>query len=97
MNTDNMKFEGEHNGVPYEDLPTEKGAVVLHAGSVISANNPVNPQTLKEFSEVGPEKAARGIKLAGFTEIGLKTLGSDDAVCRGVACGLVRSSTGIQF
>lgn len=96
MNTENMKFEGEHNGIPYEDLPTEKGAVVLHDGSVISASNPTNPKTLKEFSEVDPEKAARGIKLAGFTEIGLKTLGSDDAGIRRVAIDLVRSPTGMQ-
>ncbi|AIM41098.1 internal virion protein with endolysin domain [Escherichia phage CICC 80001] len=96
MNTDGMKFEGEHNGIPYEDLPTEKGAVVLHDGSVISVSNPINPKTLKEFSEVDPEKAARGIKLAGFTEIGLKTLGSDDADIRRVAIDLVRSPTGMQ-
>lgn len=96
MNTENMKFEGEHNGIPYEDLPTEKGAVVLHDGSVLSASNPTNPKTLKEFSEVDPEKAARGIKLAGFTEIGLKTLGSDDAAIRRVAIDLVRSPTGMQ-
>lgn len=96
MNTENMKFAGEHNGVPYEDLPTEKGAVVLHDGSVLSASNPINPKTLKEFSEVDPEKAARGIKLAGFTEIGLKTLGSDDANIRRVAIDLVRSPTGMQ-
>ncbi|RCF25459.1 transglycosylase SLT domain-containing protein [Escherichia coli] len=96
MNTENMKFEGEHNGVPYEDLPTERGAVVLHDGSVLSASNPINPKTLKEFSEVDPEKAARGIKLAGFTEIGLKTLGSDDADIRRVAIDLVRSPTGMQ-
>lgn len=96
MSTENMKFEGEHNGIPYEDLPTEKGAVVLHDGSVVSASNPTNPKTLKEFSEVDPEKAARGIKLAGFTEIGLKTLGSDDADIRRVAIDLVRSPTGMQ-
>lgn len=96
MNTEDMKFAGEHNGVPYEDLPTEKGAVVLHDGSVLSASNPINPKTLKEFSEVDPEKAARGIKLAGFTEIGLKTLGSDDADIRRVAIDLVRSPTGMQ-
>ncbi|QGK90550.1 internal virion protein D [Salmonella phage C2] len=96
MNTENMKFEGEHNGVPYENLPTEKGAVVLHDGSVLSASNPINPKTLQEFSEVDPEKAARGIKLAGFTEIGLKTLGSDDADIRRVAIDLVRSPTGMQ-
>lgn len=96
MNTEDMKFEGEHNGVPYEDLPTEEGAVVLHDGSVLSASNPINPKTLKEFSEVDPEKAARGIQLAWFTEIGLKTLGSDDADIRRVAIDLVRSPTGMQ-
>ena len=96
MNTENMKFEGEYKGVPYEELPTEKGAVVLHDGSILSASNPINPKTLKEFSEVDPEKAARGIKLAGFTEIGLKTLGSDDADIRRVAIDLVRSPTGMQ-
>lgn len=96
MNTENMKFEGEYKGVPYEELPTEKGAVVLHDGSILSASNPINPKTLKEFSEVDPEKAARGIKLAGFTEIGLKTLDSDDADIRRVAIDLVRSPTGMQ-
>ncbi|CBV65240.1 predicted internal virion protein D [Salmonella phage Vi06] len=96
MDTENMKFSGEHNGVPYEDLPTEKGAVVLHDGSVISATNPINPKTLKEFSEVDPEKAAWGVKLAGFTEIGLKTLGSGNADVRRVAIDLVRSPTGMQ-
>lgn len=96
INTENMKFEGEYKGVPYEELPTEKGAVVLHDGSILSESNPINPKTLKEFSEVDPEKAARGIKLAGFTEIGLKTLGSDDADIRRVAIDLVRSPTGMQ-
>ncbi|WMM35718.1 peptidoglycan lytic exotransglycosylase [Escherichia phage pO111] len=96
MNTEDMKFAGEHNGVPYEDLPTERGAVVLHDGSILSASNPINPKTLQEFSEVDPEKAARGIKLAGFTEIGLKTLGSDDTDIRRVAIDLVRSPTGMQ-
>ena len=96
VNTENMKFEGEYKGVPYEELPTEKGAVVLHDGSILSASNPINPKTLKEFSEVDPEKAARGIKLAGLTEIGLKTLGSDDADIRRVAIDLVRSPTGMQ-
>lgn len=96
INTDSMKFEGEYKGIPYAELQTEKGAVVLHDGSILSASNPINPKTLKEFSEVDPEKAARGIKLAGFTEIGLKTLGSDDADIRRVAIDLVRSPTGMQ-
>lgn len=96
VNTEGMDFKGEHNGIPYADLPTEPGAVVLHDGSIISAGNPVNPRTLKEFAEVDPERAAWGVKLAGFTEIGLKTLGSDDADIRRVAADLVRSPTGMQ-
>lgn len=96
VNTEGMEFKGEHNGVPYADFKAEDGAVVLHDGSVISAGNPINPNTLKEFSEVDPEKAAWGIRLGGLTEIGLKTLGSDDADIRRVAIDLVRSPTVMQ-
>ncbi len=96
VNTEGMEFKGEHNGVPYADFKAEDGAVVLHDGSVISAGNPINPKTLKEFSEVDPEKAAWGIRLGGLTEIGLKTLGSTNADVRRIASDLVRSPTGME-
>lgn len=96
MNTEGMDFKGDHNGIPFADHPSEEGAVILHDGSIVSAGNPVNPKTLQEFSEVDPEKAAWGVRLAGFTEIGLKTLGSDDADIRRIATDLVRSPTGLQ-
>lgn len=96
VNTEGMDFKGDHNGIPYADFPAEPGAVVLHDGSILSAGNPVNPKTLQGFAEVDPEKAAWGVKLAGFTEIGLKTLSSDDAAIRTIASDLVRSPTGLQ-
>lgn len=96
INTEGMEFNGDHNGIPFADFAPERGAVVLHDGSIISAGNPINPKTLQEFSQVDPEKAAWGVKLAGFTEIGLKTLGSDDVEIRRVASDLVRSPTGLQ-
>lgn len=96
VNTEGMEFKGEHNGVPYADFKAEDGAVVLHDGSVISAGNPINPKTLKEFSEVDPEKAAWGVRLGGLTEIGLKTLGSTNADVRRLASDLVRSPTGME-
>ena len=93
--SENRMFQ-EHQGVEYSPLETEKGAVVLRDGSILSDTNPINPLTLKEFSEVNPEKAAKGIQLAGLTEIGLKTLRSDTPEIRGLAIDLVRSPTGME-
>ena len=96
MNTEGLNFNGDHNGIPYADLASEQGAVVMHDGSILSAGNPINPKTLKDFEAVDPERAARGVSLGGLTEIGLKTLRSEDAGIRGVAADLVRSPTGLE-
>ncbi|MDS7436743.1 transglycosylase SLT domain-containing protein [Klebsiella pneumoniae] len=93
---ENFSFEQNHNGVPFADHPTEEGAVVLANGSILSDTNPLNPRTQRDFAEIDPERAAPGIKLGGFTEIGLKTLGSKDAGVRAIAQDLVRSPTGMQ-
>ncbi|QEG10053.1 internal (core) protein [Klebsiella phage KMI4] len=93
---ENFAFEQDHRGVPFADHPTEEGAVVLANGSVLSDTNPLNPRTQRDFAEIDPERAAPGIKLGGFTEIGLKTLGSKDAGVRAIAQDLVRSPTGMQ-
>lgn len=93
---ENFAFEQDHRGVPFADHPTEEGAVVLANGSILSDTNPLNPRTQRDFSEIDPERAAPGIKLSGFTEIGLKTLGSKDAGVRAIAQDLVRSPTGMQ-
>jgi hypothetical protein len=93
---ENFTFEQDHRGVPFADHPTEEGAVVLANGSILSDTNPLNPRTQRDFEEIDPERAAPGIKLGGFTEIGLKTLGSKDAGVRAIAQDLVRSPTGMQ-
>lgn len=93
---ENFSFEQDHRGVPFADHPTEEGAVVLANGSILSDTNPLNPRTQRDFAEIDPERAAPGIELGGFTEIGLKTLGSRDAGVRAIAQDLVRSPTGMQ-
>lgn len=93
---ENFSFEQDHRGVPFADHPTEEGVVVLANGSILSDTNPLNPRTQRDFAEIDPERAAPGIRLGGFTEIGLKTLGSKDAGVRAIAQDLVRSPTGMQ-
>lgn len=96
MNTDVIKFDREYGGVNYAPLDTEPGAVVLPQGQILSDTNPLNPQTLSEFEAINPERAARGISLGGFTEIGYKTLRSDNESVRSIASDLVRSPTGME-
>lgn len=93
---ENFSFEQNHGGVPFADHPTEEGAAVMANGSILSDTNPLNPRTQRDFAEIDPERAAPGIRLGGFTEIGLKTLGSKDAGVRAIAQDLVRSPTGMQ-
>jgi hypothetical protein len=93
---ENFSFDQNHSGVPFADHPTEEGAAILANGSILSDTNPLNPRTQRDFAEIDPERAAPGIKLGGFTEIGLKTLGSKDAGVRAIAQDLVRSPTGMQ-
>lgn len=91
-----VKLGNEHAGVAFGAHPSEPGAAVLADGSVLSAANPLNPRTQKEFSEINPERAAKGVTLGGFTEIGLKTLRSEDTEIRRIATDLVRSPTGLE-
>lgn len=96
MPTENRVFDKEYRGVKYSDHPVEEGAVVLDSGIILSDTNPLNPKTLKEFSELNPERAAAGIQLGGFTEVGLKTLRSESPEVRALASDLVRSPTGME-
>lgn len=96
MPTEGRSFDGEHAGVNYSPLETEPGAVVLPQGQILSDTNPINPQTLQEFEQVNPERAARGISLGGFAEISLKTLRSENETVRSIASDLVRSPTGME-
>lgn len=96
MNTDSVKFDREYSGVNYAPLDTEPGAVVLPQGQILSDTNPLNPQTLSEFEAINPERAAKGISLGGFTELGLKTLRSENTAVRSIASDLLRSPSGME-
>ncbi|ALA45099.1 internal virion protein with endolysin domain [Enterobacter phage phiEap-1] len=93
---DNLEFTGSRGAVQFAEHPAEEGAVVLPSGLILSETNPVNPKLRNEFEQIDPERASKGISLGGFTEIGLKTLRSEDAEVRGLAADLVRSPTGME-
>lgn len=91
--------EGEeilsHNGVNYAHA-VHDGDVRLEDGSILSASNPLNPETQRRFAEIDPApKAAPGIRTGGMTELGLKILSSNDQEVRDVGYNLVRSPTGM--
>ncbi|KMT52132.1 transglycosylase SLT domain-containing protein [Pseudomonas fildesensis] len=87
-------------GVSYVDHPNEPGAVRLQDGSILSADNPLNPKTLQDAMEVMPdsvpERAAMGVRMGGFTEIGLTLLRSESGEVRAIGVNLFRSPTGMQ-
>lgn len=84
-------------GVPYVDHPNEPGAVRLQDGSILSANNPLNPRTLQEAAQYMPsERAAKGVSMGGFTEIGYTLLRSENEAVRDIGGQLFRSPTGTQ-
>lgn len=85
----------EHAGVRYANAMND-GDVRLEDGSIISASNPLNPKTQKDFAEIDPApKAAKGIQMGGLTELGLKILSSEDDSIRNIGYNLVRSPTGM--
>ena len=96
MPSEDRVFDREHAGVKYSELDTEPGAVVLQNGSILSDTNPANPKTQSDFAEIDPERAAKGVKLMGFTELGLTLLRSESPEVRGLASDLVRSPTGME-
>lgn len=84
-------------GVAYIDHPREPGAVILQDGSILSANNPLNPKTLGQATQFMPnERAAQGVSMGGFSEIGYTLLRSEDEAVRDVTGQLFRSPTGMQ-
>lgn len=87
-------FLSTTGGVEYKVHPTEEGAVVMQDGSVISADNPMNP--LNEFEKTPAEKAAWGLRTGSLTEIGLTVTGSKFDDVRELGAGLLRSPTGMQ-
>lgn len=88
------RLTGEHEGVPFEELTG--GDVRLADGSVLGANNPINPKLQRDFAEVDPERAAWGVQFGGLSEVGLRIHRSEDARVRTIGTDLVRSPTGFE-
>ncbi|WPN56847.1 transglycosylase SLT domain-containing protein [Pseudomonas sp. P9_31] len=81
-------------GVSYVDHPNEPGAVRLQDGSILSATNPLNPKLLAEAAEVMPDRAAKGVSMGGFTEIGYTLNRSESPDVLAIGSQLFRSPTG---
>lgn len=81
-------------GVDYVDHPSEPGAVRLRDGSILSATNPLNPKLLSEAAEVVPDRAAKGVTMGGFTEIGYTLNRSENPEVLAIGSQLFRSPTG---
>ncbi|ROL94868.1 transglycosylase [Pseudomonas chlororaphis] len=81
-------------GVTYVDHPNEPGAVRLQDGSILSASNPLNPKLLAEAAEVMPDRAAKGVSMGGFTEIGYTLNRSESPDVLAIGSQLFRSPTG---
>lgn len=82
----------EAGGVMFTRVPGEEGAVRLQDGSVLSAANPLNPLTIEAFGNA--ERAAQGLTMGGFTEIGYTLTRSTNDEVRGIGSQLFRSTTG---
>ncbi|WYW00675.1 internal virion protein with endolysin domain [Pseudomonas phage vB_PpuP-Vasula] len=82
------------DGTDFVRHPTEAGAVRLADGSVLSAGNPLNPVTRQEFANA--ERAAKGVEMGGFTEIGYTLNRSTNEEVRGIGAQLFRSTTGTE-
>lgn len=81
----------------YLDFPVDPDAARTLDGAIHSGGSPINPKTLKDFTEIqGDDRAVRGVTLGSITEIGLRLGSSDDANIRGLAKDLFRSSTGYK-
>lgn len=81
-------------GVDYVDHPSEPGAVRLRDGSILSATNPLNPKLITEAAEVVPDRAAKGVTMGGFTEIGYTLNRSENPEVLAIGSQLFRSPTG---
>ncbi|WYW00445.1 internal virion protein with endolysin domain [Pseudomonas phage vB_PpuP-Nouni] len=82
------------HGIDFVRVPGEPGAVRLADGSILSDGNPLNPLTIQTFRDA--ERAAPGMSVGGFTEIGYTLLRSENEDIRGLAGQLFRSPTGSE-
>lgn len=82
------------HGIDFVRVPNEPGAVRLADGSILSDGNPLNPLTIQSFRDA--ERAAQGVSMGGFTEIGYTLNRSSNEEIRGIGAQLFRSTTGTE-
>lgn len=82
------------HGIDFVRVPNEPGAVRLADGSILSDGNPLNPLTIQSFKDA--ERAAQGVSMGGFTEIGYTLTRSENEEIRGIGAQLFRSPTGTE-
>lgn len=82
------EFSGDLNGVPFAHAGGNGSDAILGDGSIVSGGSPVNPINIHS------SKAAAGIPLGDFTEIGQRILRSDNQQLRDIGQFLVRPATG---
>lgn len=80
------------NGVDLQPVPFEPGAVRLPNGTILSGSNPLNPVTVARMEQF--ERAAVGVRMGGFTEIGHTLNRSESPEVRDIAGQLFRPPTG---
>lgn len=84
--------EATVGGVPLTPVPFEPGAVATPDGNILSAVNPINPVNAVRMEQA--ERAAGGIQMQGFTELGLTLGRSTDQDVLNLSGQLLRSPTG---
>ena len=97
MNTENLKFEVNTDGVKVAKHPTEEGAVVLEDGTVLSSSNPLNPETVKKYANAeDPVRAYKGVTLGGVSELATKAYNAESDSLIAMSNDLMRPSQGLE-
>ncbi|BBA26459.1 internal virion protein with endolysin domain [Pectobacterium phage PPWS4] len=98
VNTEDRGFPSSHDGVDYAMHPTEEGAVILKDGTVLAAENPLNPNTARDYASLNHNgeaaRAAPSVALGSMSSIGQVTNRSLNPEIRSVASELFRPEVG---
>ena len=97
VNTENLKFEENAQGIKMAKHPTEEGAVILEDGTVISKSNPLNPETVEKYANAeNPVRAYKGLDLGGISELSTKAYNAESDSLIAMSNDLMRPSQGLE-
>lgn len=92
---DGLQWQTARDGSEFALHPLEDGAIILRDGTIVSDSNPINSKLVDDFVALNePERAAKGLKLGDYSEIGLTVLRSKDKDVLTIGSDLLRSPTG---